>query len=200
MPHFRLPDGAKPSKVASKDATRPALTQGNIRQRDGEWWLEVTDSYCLSVIPLSVSTDGDSAAREGLVSRDILLAAEKPKMGGFGFGADGTVTVYDHLGAVAQVMPNPTELDGEPVAPFPDTKTLLDSCPARSANGSLLRIGLNPQLLAAIAAAQGRGNGRNAPPVVLEVDPNAATDGRYLRAVLVTVNGSENLLMPVRTN
>lgn len=200
MPHFRLPDGAKPSKVASKDETRPIITQGNIRQRDGEWVLEVTDSYCLSIIPLTVNDDGDSEIREGRVSRDVLLAVEKPKNGGFGFNADDTVTIYGRGSAVVQTVPNAAERNGEPNGQYPSVDQLVNDCPAKNANGGLLRIGLNPQLLAAIAAAQGGRNGRNASPVVLEVDPNAATGGQYLRAVLVTVNGSENLLMPVRIN
>lgn len=195
MPYFTIPNGAKPSKVASKDEARPILTQGNIRQRNGEWVLEVTDSYCLSIIPLEVCEGGDSMIRAGLVSRDVLLAVEKPKCGGFGFNADDTVSIYGQCSAVVATLPN--AVTG---GPYPNTDRLINDCPAKSANGGLLRIGLNPQLLAAIAAAQGRGNRKNSHPVVLEVDADAATDGRYLRAVLVTVNGSENLLMPIRTN
>lgn len=194
MPYFTIPDGAKPSKVASKDEkTRPLLTQGNIRQRDGEWVLEVTDSYCLSIIPLAVCDGGDSMIRAGLVSRDVLLAVEKPKCGGFGFNTDGTVSIYGQYSAVVTTLPNAVN-DG----PYPDTDTLIDNCPAKNANGGLLRIGLNPQLLAAIAAAQGRGNRRASPPVVLEVDADAAANSHYLRPIRVTVDGSENLLMPAR--
>lgn len=205
MPYFKIPDGAKPSKVASKDETRPILTQGNIRQRGEDWTLEVTDSYCLSIIPLTVHEGGDTMIREGQVSRDVLLAIEKHRMSGFGFNADGTVSVYgrasarvaDKLLQVTFIMPNTAERDGEPVSVFPNVDQLVNACPAKTANGSLLRIGLNPQLLSAIASAQGRSRDG---AVVLEVDPNAATNGQYLCAVLVTVNGSENLLMPMRTN
>lgn len=195
MPHFRIPDGAKPSKVASKDETRPILTQGNIRQRDGEWVLEVTDSYCLSIIPLTVREGGDSMIRAGLVSRDVLLAVEKPKCGGFGFNADDTVTIYGQHSAVMATLPNAVA-DG----PFPNTDWLVNGCPAKNANGGLLRIGLNPQLLAAIAAAQGRKNSLYGGPVVLEVDTLAASGSRYLRPILVKVGESENLLMPARIN
>lgn len=195
--YFTIPDKAKPSKVASKDKTRPALMCANIRETDDGWALEVTDSYMLSVIPLTAHDGGpDNGVRAGQIHRDVLAAIEKAGCGGFAFSDNDTATILDRTGNLVATLPNAAERNGEAVSTFPNVKQLLPDEP----NGGKLRIGLNPDLLKSIADAQGR---NKYGPVILTVDFDKRGSGgegdTYLRAIRVTANGVDsNVLMPMR--
>ena len=191
--YFTLPTRSKPSKAASSDKTRPVLTHGNVtRDKDGSWFLEVTDSYCLARVPLG--TVGDPPEDwAGLVSREALLAIERPGAGAFGLDADRNVVVRkrdnkpgDPAGRLVGTIPATTETGS-----FPNLRQLIPDEPIES-----LRVGINPDLLRAVDAASGGGKHD---PVVLRFDlATARNGGCYLRAIYVECNGAESVVMPIR--
>ena len=192
--YFTLPARSKPSKVASSDKTRPILTHGNVtRDKDGSWFLEVTDSYCLTRVPLG--TVGEPPEDwQGLVSRDALLAIERAGAGAFGFDASRNVEVRQRdagrdrqRGRLVTTLPATTETGS-----FPNVRQLIPDEPSES-----LRVGINPDLLRAVDAASGGGKHD---PVVLRFDLATIRNGDacYLRAIYVECNGAESVVMPIR--
>jgi hypothetical protein len=185
--YAKLPKKAKPSKVASKDATRPALQQASLVCDDGNWTLLVTDSYKLVRLPVSVSNEAPGEVEAGIIPLDALKAVEKTGA----FTANDAITPMDDIGRVA----GPTYARTEQ-GPFPNCDNLI---PVHGPNVLTLRF--NPEHLWAMAQALGQApNAKGSQATIeLDVDLDLAKDGEYLKPFVVRRPvGGDGLLMPIR--
>ncbi len=196
--HLKLPPGAKPSKVLSKDQSRPVLTRGELaevtklledgtRERTG-WELQCTDSYRLSRVPLSISGEAtdDSEITAGPISGDALRMIEKH--GGFRADAEH-VEVIDKSGRV--VVTYDRERAGD--FPYPN----IDAVTPEPEH--YVDIGLNAKFLYELAQALGSRD----TTVRIRLSLNERGEVNPLRPFVVTANMHETgtgVLMPVRLN
>jgi hypothetical protein len=92
-PYAQLPRDAKPTKVASKDETRPILTGGLVRKlgrgQSARWVLQLTDTYRMMEMPLDVH--GDAVVDGAFIPREALQAIEKSEGKAFRVGKEGLV-------------------------------------------------------------------------------------------------------------
>ena len=142
---MRIPAKCKLEKLVSRDTSRPVLCTLYLRivgegaERKG--YLEGTDSYKLARIPVELD-EGDT---EGFIPLEAIQTARKLKVDTI--RANGTVDIPTGTEtAVSYSRPD--------VGQFPNTDALLDVEPARI-DGERWRIGLNPTLLAELAAGMG---------------------------------------------
>jgi hypothetical protein len=197
MQHAALPTGAKPSKGASKDTTRPHLNRGQIVQRGEQWELHVTDSWKAAILPLSLVGELDEsgpALTEGPLSVDALKLIEKTG----NFRANGAVEPCDQYGRPTGVtLARVDNGDRYPNLPqlFPDAPHADDT----------LKLGIDAKLLLELAEAIGAKAGKHS-TVVLEFDATKFTEiesggKQYLKTVVVTAKGERcALVMPVRVS
>lgn len=77
-PTIYLPSGCKPSKAASRDELRPALTHAYLTRRGDDWWVCTTDSYIAAAIMVHASGD----VQEGWIPRAALRLMERHEASG----------------------------------------------------------------------------------------------------------------------
>lgn len=167
-----LPQGAKPSKVVSKDEVRPILTRAEVK--DGH--LYATDSYCAIKLPVELE--------DGPVPRGVLEAAEKPK-----------ARVVEQSDEVIRVeLKDGTIVEGATDRPgdFPNIEKILSEV---SSGDGTVKVALNPELLSNVAKGLGANRG-----VVLSFDLDTLKAGSYNRAMHVAPfeGGGEGILMAIR--
>lgn len=136
-----VPKGAKPSKVASKNQTRPVLTRGEIVERDGAFFLQTTDSYKLAEIPLTVEPGQGNAPVAGPVPAEALKAIDRAGT----FTANGDVTVTNKDGSATSFSRQGFACEGT----YPDTEKLFP------APEKVTRFGVNAKYLYELAQALG---------------------------------------------
>lgn len=195
MAYAVLPAGAKPSKSASKDTTRPAMEGAELVKTDDGFELQTTNSYQLARVPLEVRDESkEPALTPGPISLDALKAIEKRGAGGF--TANGVVEPVNEYGAKVGVAFVREERTGR----WPNFDGL-----DPEQNGTLT-LCFDIAQLAAVAAALGASGPQE--PVMLQIDPaqaipNGDGNAHYLKSMVVQVgrNGAKRgLLMPVRPN
>lgn len=195
-----IPKGSKPTKGASSDETRPILCRGELVELGADQWvLDVTDSYKLVRIPLTLHEwDGTPALVGGPVSADALKAIEKS--GAFTADVD-TVSPWQRLkhgGFVpADGAPAFARTGGACDGAFPQFHELAPS------GDVVYRFGVNLALLVELAQAVGPlGKGRRGTTVVLEYRPRNL-DGQvnlYGTSVTVGEHREVGLIMPIRVD
>lgn len=187
----------KPSRVLSRDRTRPLLMAAWVRLAGGKPGdhdeLIATDSYTFARIPL---TDGHGL-KAGPISPTVLKLLEQGRE--HVALDDGSIQVFDDNGRITYAPP--AHADGGKLPPY---VTNPDSMMPDISNGQVaVTIGLNADLLKNLADAIGAPGGS----VALRVNVDRQTFQPSLRAYLVTATrdrdepgGPVGLLMPVRTD
>jgi hypothetical protein len=137
-----LPDGCRPHKATSRDAARPALCHGYLRQRGEEWWLLTTDSYIACALKVTVTGD----VQEGWVPRSVLKRIAR----------DPFFSRPEQVGPAAWKVTTGegrSTIEITPPKRFPDLEKIgvWDTSPG----GPLTRIGLDPRLLQRLTWALG---------------------------------------------
>lgn len=164
---------SKPSETASTDATRPVLRHGHLRKRGKGWEIVTSNTYCLSVVPVSV----DGALAECAITNDALKAIERA--GSFHVTEDGIAPLGKN-GAYLGVTYRQTDQEFT----FPDWDKLLDGVKEHP-----FRVGLNAKILMQVAKAIG------SDAVELAFDPDNSLRTIGVRALHGDGHG---LLMPIR--
>lgn len=193
-----LPSKCKPSKVLSKDKTRPRLTAAYLRNAGDGMRLEVTDSYRLAVIPVEGDT---STCSEGYIGADALKAIEKGTTNRHvDFVANGTVDVFPGDGSAVKFdRPDPGD--------YPNIEQLLGDPPAAT-----FKVGINAKFLHELAQALGNAEGVELTFDADRIHPGAGSS--YARAIGVRPLSSvvncvsraggddepRGLIMPIRVN
>lgn len=179
-----LPSKAKPSKVVSKDKTRPHLCNAYVEERDGETVLIATDSYKLLILPVSAE-----ATTATFISLDALKAIEKSGRGEVG----EFLEPLDKLGNANGVLFRKPEGDRPKWADleWPDEPEPKDR----------LTIGLNAELL--LELAQGMAATHHGVKLTIDLSKvNRTKDGKfYEKPYVVEPVGSghgRGMLMPIR--
>jgi hypothetical protein len=204
MSYAVIPNKAKVSKSVSTDQTRPALCSAELRLKGDQWVLEATDSYQLARVPLHVEKDEGPELTEGPIPMDALKSIEKTGA----FVANGHVQAVDARNGqpAGPIFARPTRAEGYPVpadalGKWPDTDQLMPEYVA----GDTVEIGLDAELLYRLAQALGKTGGTAKVRRVKVTVPLSESSGRrpngayqMLRPMLVEVDGSEGLLMPIR--
>lgn len=195
-----LPKGSKPTKGASSDDTRPILCRGELVDLGADQWvLDVTDSYKLVRIPLTLHKwEGTPALVGGPVSADALKAIEKS--GAFTADAD-TVSPWQNE-KIGGFVP----ADGAPAfardgadceGQYPQFDKLIPD------GDVVYRCGLNAALLLELVQSVGPlGKSGRGATVVFEY--RAVNFGAQVNLRPVTVSVGEHcdvgLIMPIRVD
>lgn len=193
-----LPKNAKPSKTASKDATRPILCRGELVNTGDDWFVVTTDSYALAIVPVVVKDMANintPALEAGPIPADALVAIEKAGA----FTANGAVCPVDENGTPVAGAPSFERRDD---GTFPNYVQLVPDTP----RDVELQVGFNPSLLLRLAQSLGhKETKRGAPPVVLHLNVSSdvlegARERGYVKAIRVSHEGAGGVLMPIRVN
>ena len=178
------------AKVLSKDESRPVLTCGYLDTERAR--LEGTDSYCLASIPVDVGETDTS----GLIPATAIVALHKAARAWRGSVEDGPELVCG-TETVELVTADGRQSWPRPGGQFPNVAQLVP------ANLSQFRIGINPKLLANVAAALGSPE-KVTVTFTLTSDASEGDGAGYypsaLRPFIVTNggHGETGLVMPIR--
>lgn len=212
-----LPKGAKPSKIVSKDQTRPQLTFAYIVKRGDGWFLVGTDTYQATALELTVTDP--AAIRECAIATEALKSIEKH--GAFRITKQGVQPLkverssryvegvtYQHTSAAPVGGGYMVRDDLRPPAFFTKGRgkskvTGLIDGPPKAPPTKTIEVCFDAGLLAAIAAGLGAGLDH----VILELDERQLVRGednvrrwgpKPLRIRAKDGGAGEAILMPVK--
>jgi DNA polymerase III sliding clamp (beta) subunit (PCNA family) len=180
-----LPKGCKPSKVISKDKTRPVLCGVGLHVEGGDLYAVATDSYALVMIPLPGEFTGEelTALHGVIIPADAVKVWEKGKM------------LQVRPAYTAEGISHPVTITVEGVSypgvegQFPKVGELI---PDGYGVDTLGAIALNPKLLEGVAQGLGAKQGVQL-DFIAPTRPIRVTD-RSTNAV----KGCKAIVMPIR--
>lgn len=119
----RLPQGAKPSRGASRDTTKPVLTYGYVakegRGQSARWVLVVTDNYGMTVLPLDVIGKLPIDGKGAFIPPEALKAIDKT--GAFRITKNGGIQPVKVTETTASVMYEPPKTQASWNQPYDPT-------------------------------------------------------------------------------
>ena len=178
-----VPKPCKPSKVCTKDFTRPTLQHAYLRKRKDGMWLLATDSYTA----VAIKVEGDAV--EGWIPIDALKAMEAGKK-----GTQLSKTAWQiqtDTGKVTYEIAD--ELSDGAATKYPDFEKLADGAIFNGFNGAKREaapVGFNPTLLSNVAAALGA--------MKLSLKADIVAPLRPIRLTAIGYDDRVGLQMPVR--